>query len=903
MGLSPTGTPLHLEPGEGRFSTPVCGDGRGKGARTTGRYRTHGFLGLYTGSSTVVCGFFDRVAMEKQGSCANTTTTTGGEARDILKGTEDRIFELLCCGSTQEHLAEWLRPPLEHAVAAVDLALVKKLKRAGAKGSAVHLAAKGGQAGFVRDLLELGASPSEKDENGDTPLHIAAALGHNEVVSILVQRGAVADTLDSKGYSPLHLATESGSLASVNTLLAAPGVDVNLRYGIGGYGVLDLGALHGHVPIVQALIQNGADVKFAGFTGVTALHEAAICNQAVVIDVLVEAGGDVDVQTMEGETPLHVACKNRSPEAVLALLRHGADSNLLDHNLYSPLHHAAKNCNANVVNALLAAGAAVNLRSSRPDESSALKLAASVGNDDVVRALIHHGADVNDYSWGGHTAMGTAASCNEESVLNILIEAGAKLEFVDDMWSPIHWACRHGSLEVVLALLRHGVDAHRMNPLGHAAIHVAAWQGSVAVLDALLAAGANVNDTDADTQSSPLTSAVLGGQMGAVKALLKHGANVNYSDQSWFTPLKEAVCAKNFMVEIIQTLVLAGADVDDSDPNDRWTPLHHAASLGRFQAVRVLLHHGASTNMADAKGRSPIYLAGKKGHLSSVHALLESGAEFGTMSVDEDDEHILRSVLHAAARRGHVEVLKALAQHGAALNVIDVHGNSALVTALMFHQVAAVKALIDLGADVNGQNQKGHTALHLSCFGFCKGEMMLPLLEGGANVNARNHCGRTPLHMAAFEVDNTNCSSMYGGVEYLEARKRARTLLQWGADEKAVSDEGETASTIADEPMWRLISRAPADRCWRRRVWLILGRRFPYRARLEWDARRPPKKDEAGKRAKPARIGAGSGATVERVGGVTELPGEKGAGSLSHLVARVVGLREEDVFRLIIRFV
>eukprot|EP00903_Cladosiphon_okamuranus_P011126 g10502.t1 len=126
--------------------------------------------------------------------------------RSTLRGEEDAIFNLVCARTTLEQWVEWLRTPLEHAVAAGNEDLSAKLDAAGARAKAVHPAVRGGREALVNELLRIGAYPGEPDENGDTPLHVAVQGGHGDILSLLLQEGAAVDRLDMEGRSPLHLA-------------------------------------------------------------------------------------------------------------------------------------------------------------------------------------------------------------------------------------------------------------------------------------------------------------------------------------------------------------------------------------------------------------------------------------------------------------------------------------------------------------------------------------------------------------------------------------------------------------------------------------------------------------------------------------------------------------------------
>lgn len=87
------------------------------------------------------------------------------------------------------------------------------------------------------------------------------------------------------------------------------------------------------------LVRGGRNA--AGFTGLTALHEAARSNKPGVIDVLLEAGAVVNLQSADGVTPLHFASYSCDPEVTRALLQHGAEVHIKEANGKMPLHYAA----------------------------------------------------------------------------------------------------------------------------------------------------------------------------------------------------------------------------------------------------------------------------------------------------------------------------------------------------------------------------------------------------------------------------------------------------------------------------------------------------------------------------------------------------------------------------------
>ena len=85
--------------------------------------------------------------------------------------------------------------------------------------------------------------------------------------------------------------------------------------------------------------------------------------------------------------------------------------------------------------------------------------------------------------------------------------------------------------------------------------------------------------------------------------LVEHGADVNALDMYQRTALYERRSGTG-----IQLLVELGADVSAVDGQDA-TPLHHAAGLARFDAIRTLIRCGADPHSRDRGGRTPLALA------------------------------------------------------------------------------------------------------------------------------------------------------------------------------------------------------------------------------------------------------------------------------------------------------
>lgn len=119
-------------------------------------------------------------------------------------------------------------------------------------------------------------------------------------------------------------------------------------------------------------------------------------------------------------------------------------------------------------------------------------------------------------------------------------------------------------------------------------LHRAVDGGKIAVLETLIAGGADVNHR-ARTGHTPLTLAILKGDNHAVKTLLAGNAQVNLVGPQGRTPL--SIAAEQGHLETLRTLIAAGARIDIPDDGGR-TPLAYAKDKGYPLVVQELLKTG-----------------------------------------------------------------------------------------------------------------------------------------------------------------------------------------------------------------------------------------------------------------------------------------------------------------------
>src|SRR5512132_3056088 len=109
-------------------------------------------------------------------------------------------------------------------------------------------------------------------------------------------------------------------------------------------------AMAGNKDAVRALLKQAADVNAAQGDGMTALHWAAMKDDAELVQTLLFAGANVRATTRIGSyTPLILAAKNGSGSVIAPLLKSGADANGATANGTTALMFAAASGNIDAV--------------------------------------------------------------------------------------------------------------------------------------------------------------------------------------------------------------------------------------------------------------------------------------------------------------------------------------------------------------------------------------------------------------------------------------------------------------------------------------------------------------------------------------------------------------------------
>uniref|UniRef100_A0A182UH31 Poly [ADP-ribose] polymerase n=1 Tax=Anopheles melas TaxID=34690 RepID=A0A182UH31_9DIPT len=441
-------------------------------------------------------------------------------------------------------------------------------------------------------LIRKGALLNEKNKDFLTPLHIAADNSHYELMDVLLRHGAKVDALDGLGQTALHrcaredniqacrlllsygidisivslqgytaaqLATENvlkilqdppsdtvdlecqlleaakaGDLDTVRRIVLSSPMTVNCRDLDGRHSTpLHFAAGYNRVPVVEFLLEHGAEVHASDKGGLVPLHNACSYGHYEVTELLVKHGANVNVADLWKFTPLHEAAAKGKYEIVKLLIKHGADVTKKNRDGATPLDlvregdqdvadllrgnaallDAAKKGNLARVQRLVSADN-INCRDAQGRNSTPLHLAAGYNNLEVAEYLLEHGADVNAQDKGGLIPLHNASSYGHLDIAALLIKHNTVVNATDKWgYTPLHEAAQKGRTQLCSLLLAHGADPFMKNQEGQTSLDLATAEDVKCLLqDAMVAsqgtvAGGTAAGTGAGTSQGGILSA------------------------------------------------------------------------------------------------------------------------------------------------------------------------------------------------------------------------------------------------------------------------------------------------------------------------------------------------------------------------------------------------------------
>jgi len=174
----------------------------------------------------------------------------------------------------------------------------------------------------------------------------------------------------------------------------------------------------------------------------------------------------------------------------------------------------------------------------------------------------------------------------------------------------------------------------------------AAKTGNAAVIQSLLAAGADINAAS-NNGNTAFMYAASKGHTATVEVLIANGADINAASNDGMTAFIYATNEGH--TATVKVLIAKGADINAAN-NRGNTALMYASINSHTAIVKVLIAKRADINAASKRGMTALMLAAVTDHMATVEALIANGADINT--VDNDGA----TALTKAAFEGHTDI-------------------------------------------------------------------------------------------------------------------------------------------------------------------------------------------------------------------------------------------------------
>ncbi len=324
-------------------------------------------------------------------------------------------------------------------------------------------------------LIEEGAvDVNEVGPYQRTALHYATAGGMIDIIKLLVNRGVAIDIKDCAEMTPLF----------------------NIMFSIHNNTFKDI------TEIIDLLLSKGADINSINEAGYTMLHSAVMENNAQLVKLLMDKSANPNIQDKSGKPAIYHADKYQNQE-IIRLLSGVSDKkikdvetkfneelqiffaqdleeqkkyvNQVDKIGESNLHKAVFLGNLELIQKLLTLGADVNIQNTA--KITPLILTCLTNKPEALKLLLNNNADATMIDDQGMNALHLCAIKNKWECAKILLEKNVNIDINILAYpygcSALYLAIFGNSIDVAIALIKHGADTKIIIPNGFNAFELA----------------------------------------------------------------------------------------------------------------------------------------------------------------------------------------------------------------------------------------------------------------------------------------------------------------------------------------------------------------------------------------------------------------------------------------------
>ena len=497
-----------------------------------------------------------------------------------------------------------------------------------AKNIPLHVAVQKNDFGIFCEILRnKQCNVNIQNTEGNTPLHLAVIGGcQDEIVKAFSKhKSCDPNLLNSRSMTPLHIAAASGKIEHVDILITSSDRPIfssgcirlnkkDVVETVNSTLLLHKVVISGRFELFSTVLhyhECDVDVNQRNPEGETVLHLACRKRNIKFVEILGKISRcDVNIQNSDGDTSLHVAVlsKHDNAEKVKFLLRNNeCDPNIRNNAKYTPLHVAVEKKEFNIVDALV--------ECQRCDP----RVPNRRGNTPLHEAIIQMSSAAILKTLAGHKG------CNETN---------------ENGYTPLHLACKEGSIESVKALVESpNCNLNVKNMDGDTALHIAIQNTQHNAERVQI--GVVPEPKNAETES-------VGCKTAEIKPETVQTELVEC--QAVETKTVQRNAAKTVKTETVETILNILVKCPRCDPgilNRKGnTPLYDAVMrMAPIGILRALAQH-ESCNKISGSGYTPLQQTCLEGREEEVRVLLQGKADVNKQNKNGD------TALHIVCRIG-----------------------------------------------------------------------------------------------------------------------------------------------------------------------------------------------------------------------------------------------------------
>jgi ankyrin repeat protein len=285
--------------------------------------------------------------------------------------------------------------------------------------------------------------------------------------------------------------------------------------------------------------------------------------------------------------------------------------------------------------------------------NGALREASLMGHEQIVKILIHQGADVDAQGGAYDSPLQAAAYKGHERIIRLLLDAGADVNARAGLYGTALLAATLGDrYQIVQILLARSADTSFKNEIYGTALRAACVRNRAGIVGMLLENDVKNNELGR-CYAEELCAAAYNGHEGIVRLLLDRGTSLTFEvllpilaehptpvDSSGKHSFTKGLMSQD-RIRVDPLLPYITKDlVSGRYAGHRKALLHWAAEKGFRPLADRCLELGAKVDTTDVYGETALHYAAKNGHVDIVHLLVQANADrtivdsYGRKAVD-----------------------------------------------------------------------------------------------------------------------------------------------------------------------------------------------------------------------------------------------------------------------------